>query len=178
MADCIFTPPIRFPEAAASFTPTPLTQHFTAVLHDLSAFIVAEHDLELCGSCDPACDAWITDAESARTRVLDSLSHLLATRVTRGEELPLRHCGIIAHNIITCDNAHDFHKAASLSQRFPHFFDSSGEAELAGHVNLMITQFRALFSKLVDLAEIADPLDAEYTDALPIETKFMMVAAA
>lgn len=178
MANFTSNTPIRLSEAAPSITHTPLMLRYTAVLNDLSAYIAAERDLELCGSMDPACDAWIADAECARSKVLDSLSRLLATRLTRSEELPLRHCGIIARNLITCDNVNDFHKAASLPHRFPRLFHSSGEARLARYINLMIARFQAHFSALVTLAEIADPLDMEYTDAPPLETRIMMVAAA
>ena len=178
MADMIFTTPIRLSEAAPSLPHTPLILQFAAVLSDLSGFIAAERDLEFYGSMNLACDAWIADAECARAKVLDSLSQLLATRVTQSEELPLRYCGIITRTIITCDNVNDFNKAASLPYRRPGLFHSRGKAALARYINLMIAQVQAHFSELVTLAEIAGPLDMEYAGAPPVEPRIMMVAAA
>lgn len=179
MANFTFTTSDRRSEAAPSFPHTTLTQQFTAVMRDLSAYIEAERDLEYCNSCDPACDAWITDAERARTRVLDSLVQLLATPVTRGEELPLRHFGIITRNMIASDNAHDFRKALCLPEQMARLFRSCGDALPARRINLMITSFRQHLADLAALSDFADNTEMVlYTDVIAFETSPMIAPAA
>ncbi|MFC3087894.1 hypothetical protein [Tabrizicola soli] len=178
MANCTFTTSGRLSEAAPSFTHTPLTQCFIAVMRDLSAYIEAEQDLEHCDSFDPACDAWISDAERARTCVLDRLALLHVAPVRRREDIPLRHFGKVTRLLIESETPEAFGQALALPSQFASFFKCHGDSATARRVNLMIAGFQAQLRNLETLADFAAPVAAEYCGIDADEADALMAPAA
>lgn len=178
MANCTFTTPIRFLEVAPSFTHTAVTQHFVAVMRDLSAYIEAERDLEHCDSFDPACDAWIADGERARMHVLNSLSLLHAAPIQRREDIPLRHFGNLTRVLVESETPEAFCRALALPMQFAMFFQCHGDSATARRVNLMISAFQRHLRDLATLADFAPVIASEYAGIDAEDTDALMAPAA
>jgi hypothetical protein len=165
-------------EALASFRPTPVTIQFGAVLRDLSAYIEAERDLEHCDSWDPACDAWIRDAERARTRVLDGITALRVAPIRRREDLPLRRYADLAKMLIESDSPEQFRDILALPDRFPQVFRCAGTGPVARRVDLMVASFQQHLHALAALEDITGMVEAEYFVVGPDEPATMLAPAA
>lgn len=148
-------------EAVPSFRPTPVTIGFTAMLGDLSAYIEAERDLEHCDSWDPACDAWIRDAERARARVLDGITHLRAAPNQRREDLPLKRCADMAQMLIESDSSRQVRDILALPVRFPHLFRCAGDSPVARRVDLMVAAFQQHLRTLASLPDFTGVVEAD-----------------
>jgi hypothetical protein len=178
MADCIFTTSNLTPEADRSFAQTSVTIRFVAVMRDLSAYIEAERDLEHCDSRDPACDAWIVEAERARAQILNSISLLCVAPVQRREDIPLRHFGALTRLLIESDTPDTFARTMALSMQLAKFFMCSGTGPTARRVNLMIAAFRRQLRDLATLADFAPVGAADYAEIDAEDTNALMAPAA
>lgn len=167
-----------FPEANSAFTHTPITIQFAAVMRDLSAYIEAERDLEHCGSWDPACDAWIRDAERARARVLDGIVGLRGTLVCRREDLPLRRCADLARMLIESDSPEQFQTLLALPDRFPHAFRCAGTDLVARRVNQMVAGFQQHLNALATLEDVTGMIAADHLAIEPDASNLMLAPAA
>ena len=161
MADCTYTTPARFSEAALSFQPTPVMQRFAALMSNVAAYIEAERDLEHCNSVDPSCDHWIADAEQARKAVLVGLNTLDAAPVHARHDIPLRRYGQLTRLLIESDNPEDFRAVFALPDRFPHHFRCRGSDRAAARVNLLISAFTQHLNALATLCDFNDPIHAQ-----------------
>ncbi|WP_051416257.1 hypothetical protein [Paracoccus sp. J55] len=168
----------RHSEAAPSFCPTPVTIQFGAVLRDLSAYIEAERDLEHCDSWDPACDAWIRDAERARTRVLDGITALRVAPIRRREDLPLRRCADLAQMLIESDSPEQVRDIIVLPERFPDVFRCTSDGPVARRVDLMVAAFQQHLNALARLPDFTGMVEADYVVIEPGEPATMLVPAA
>ena len=178
MANCAFTTSNHISEAGRSFAHTPVTYCFIAVMLDLSAYIEAESDLEHCDSFDPACDAWIADAERARARVLNSLSLLHAAPVQRREDIPLRHFGNVTRLLIESETPEASCEALAMPTQFARFFQCHGDNATARRVNLMIARFQDQLHDLAMLADFAPAPSAEYAEIGGDKADTLMAPAA
>ncbi|WP_017998955.1 hypothetical protein [Paracoccus sp. N5] len=151
----------RHSEAVPSFRPTPVTIQFGAVMRDLSAYIEAERDLEHCDSWDPACDAWIRDAERARAHVLDAITALRGTPVCRCEDQPLKHLGQMAQMLIESDSPEQVRDILALPDRFPDAFRCASDSPVARRVNMMVAGFQQHLHALATLENVADMVEAD-----------------
>ncbi|WP_018000618.1 hypothetical protein [Paracoccus sp. N5] len=167
-----------FPEANSAFTHTPITIGFTTLMRDLADYIEAERDLEHCGSWDPACDAWIRDAERARARVLDAITALRAAPTRRREDLPLRRCAGLAQMLIESDSPEQFQTLLALPDRFPHAFRCAGNGPVARRVDLMVASFRQHLNALARLPDFAGMIEADYVVIEPDASNLMLAPAA
>jgi len=178
MADCTYTISAKTTEVASSFAHTPITIQFGAVLRDLSAYIEAERDLEHCDSWDPACDAWIRDAERARTRVLDGITALRVAPIRRREDLPLRRYADLAKMLIESDSPEQFRDILALPDRFPQVFRCAGTGPVARRVDLMVAGFQQHLHALATLEDVADMVEADYVVIAPDAPATMLAPAA
>ncbi|WP_323716416.1 hypothetical protein [Paracoccus aminovorans] len=165
-------------EALASFRSTPVTLHFASVMRDFSAYIEAERDLEHCDSWDPACDAWIRDAERARTRVLDAIANLCAAPNQRREDLPLRRCADLAQMLIESDSPEQVRDILALPVRFPDFFRCAGTGLVAGRVDLMVAAFQQHLHALARLPDFTGMVEADDLAIEPDAPNLMLAPAA
>ena len=149
-----------FPEASSAFTHTPVTHHFAKLMRDIAAYIEAERDLDHCASWDPACDAWIRDAERVRTRVLGDLATLYATPLERHEDQPLKRLGQTAQMLIESDSPEQVRDILSLPDRFPRAFHCAGSSAVSRRVNLMVAAFRQHLNALATLKDVTGMDDA------------------
>ena len=94
MANHFYSTGYFIPKAPTSFTHTPVTRAFAAMLQTLSAYIDSERDLEHIDSFDPAVDNWVADAERNRVAMFAALDRLRDTRLTRALDVPLRRMGV------------------------------------------------------------------------------------
>lgn len=167
-----------FPEASSAFTHTPVTHQFAAVMRDLADYIEAERDLEHCDSWDPACDAWIRDAERARTRVLDAIANLCAAPNQRREDQPLKRCAELARMLIECDSPEQVRDILALPGRFPHFFCCASDSPVARRVDLMVAAFRQHLGDLATLSDFAGMVEAGGAGNQPGELLTLLAPAA
>ncbi|RQP04064.1 MAG: hypothetical protein D1H97_19945 [Paracoccus sp. BP8] len=167
-----------FPEANSAFTHTPITIGFTTLMRDLADYIEAERDLEHCGSWDPACDAWIRDAERARARVLDAITALRAAPTRRREDLPLRRYAGLAQMLIESDSPEQVQTLLALPDRFPHAFRCAGNGPVARRVDLMVASFRQHLNTLARLPDFAGMIEADYVVIEPDASNLMLAPAA
>ncbi|GLK63699.1 hypothetical protein [Paracoccus kondratievae] len=167
-----------FPEANSAFTHTPITIGFTTLMRDLADYIEAERDLEHCGSWDPACDAWIRDAERARAHVLDAITALRGTPVCRREDLPLQRYAGLAQMLIESDSPEQVRDILALPDRFPQVFRCAGTGPVARRVDLMVAGFQQHLHALATLEDVADMVEADYVVIAPGEPATMLVPAA
>ncbi|QEU07413.1 hypothetical protein [Paracoccus yeei] len=176
----IHTPIIspRISEAVPSFRPTSITLHFASVMRDLSSYIEAERDLEHCDSWDPACDAWIRDAERARVRVLDAITALRAAPTRRREDLPLRRYADLAQMLIESDSPEQVRDIIVLPDRFPDFFRCAGDGPVARRVDLMVASFRQHLNTLAHLPDFTGMIEADYVMVVPDEPASLLAPAA
>ncbi|WP_323715971.1 hypothetical protein [Paracoccus aminovorans] len=178
MADCTFTISAKTTEVASSFAHTPTTTRFTGLMHSFSAYIEAERDLEHCGSWDPACDAWIRDAERARTRVLDAIANLCAAPTRRRADLPLRRYAGLAQMLIESDSPEQVQTLLALPDRFPQAFRCAGNDPVARRVDLMVASFRQHLNALARLPDFAGMIEADYVVIEPDASNLMLAPAA
>ncbi|WP_051476519.1 hypothetical protein [Paracoccus sp. J39] len=167
-----------FPEANSAFTHTPITIGFTTLMRDLADYIEAERDLEHCGSWDPACDAWIRDAERARVRVLDGIAALRGTPVCRSEDLPLRRCADLARMLIESDCPEQVRDMLALPDRFPQVFRCAGTGLVAGRVDLMVAAFQQHLHALARLPDFTGMVEADDLAIEPDAPNLMLAPAA
>ncbi|WP_199262359.1 hypothetical protein [Paracoccus binzhouensis] len=165
-------------EAVPSFHPTPVTIQFGAVMRDLAAYIEAERDLEHCDSWDPACDAWIRDAERTRVRVLDGITALRGTPVCRREDLPLRRCADLARMLIESDCPEQVRDMLALPDRFPDFFRCAGDGPVARRVDLMVAAFQQHLHALARLPDFTGMVEADDLAIEPDAPNLMLAPAA
>ena len=168
----------RHSEAVPSFRPTPVTIQFGAVMRDLSAYIEAERALAHRDSWDPACDAWIRDAERARTRVLDGITALRAAPTRRREDLPLRRCADLTQMLIESDSPEQVRDILALPDRFPHAFLCAGTDPVARRVNMMVAGFQQHLHALATLEDVADMVEADCFVAEPDTPATMLAPTA
>ncbi|QLH12965.1 hypothetical protein HYQ43_01250 [Paracoccus pantotrophus] len=168
----------RHSEAVPSFRPTPVTIQFGAVMRDLSAYIEAERDLEHCDSWDPACDAWIRDAERARAHVLDAITALRGTPVCRCEDQPLKRLGQMAQMLIESDSPEQVRDLLALPDRFPDAFRCASDSPVARRVDLMVANFQQHLNALAHLPDFTGMVEADYVVIEPGESATMLVPAA
>ncbi|SIR24328.1 hypothetical protein SAMN05421641_1335 [Paracoccus thiocyanatus] len=178
MADCTYTISAKTTEVASSFAHTPVTIQFGAVMRDLAAYIEAERDLEHCDSWDPACDAWIRDAERARAHVLDAITALHGTPVCRCEDQPLKRLGQMAQMLIESDSPEQVRDILALPDRFPHAFLCAGTDPVARRVNLMVAGFQQHLHALATLEDVADMVEADCFVVEPDTPATMLAPAA
>ena len=178
MADCTYTISAKTTEVASSFAHTPVTIQFGAVMRDLAAYIEAERDLEHCDSWDPACDAWIRDAEQARARVLDAITALRGTPTRRREDLPLQRYAGLAQMLIMSDSPEQVRDILALPGRFPDFFRCAGDGPVARRVDLMVAGFQQHLHALATLEDVTEMVEADYSVIEPGESATMLVPAA
>lgn len=148
-----------FPEASSAFSHTPVSHQLAAVMHDLACYIEAERDLAQSGSWDPACDAWIRDAERARVRVLDGIAALRAAPTQRLEDLPLRRCAGLAKMLIESDSPEQVRDILALPDRFPLVFRCAGDGPVARRVDMMVANFQQHLNALACLPDFAGMID-------------------
>ncbi|WP_081614930.1 hypothetical protein [Paracoccus sp. N5] len=167
-----------FPEASSAFTHTPVTHQFAAVMRDLADYIEAERDLEHCDSWDPACDAWIRDAERARVRVLDGISALRVAPTCRREDLPLRRHADLAQMLIESDSPQQVRDILALPGRFPHVFRCAGDGPVARRVDLMVAAFQQHLRTLTTLSDFTGMIEADYLAIEPDASNLKLAPAA
>lgn len=167
-----------FPEASSAFTHTPVTHQFAAVMRDLADYIEAERNLEHCGSWDPACDAWIRDAERARARVLKGVAALRKAPNRRREDLPLKRSAELAQMPIESDSPQQVRDILALPGRFPHFFSCASESPAARRVNLMVAAFRQHLGDLATLSDFTGMVEASDLAIEPGEPMNLLAPAA
>ncbi|KRW98008.1 hypothetical protein [Paracoccus sp. MKU1] len=167
-----------FPEANSAFTHTPITIGFTTLMRDLADYIEAERDLEHCGSWDPACDAWIRDAERARVRVLDGITALRAAPTRRREDLPLRRYADLAQMLIESDSPEQVRDILALPGRFPDFFRCAGDGPVARRVDLMVAGFQQHLNALARLPDFTGMVEADHLAIEPDASNLMLAPAA
>lgn len=167
-----------FPEADSAFTHTPVTHHFAKMMRDFVAYIDAELDLEHCNSWDPACDAWIRDAERARTRVLDTIANLCAAPSQRREDLPLRRCAGLARMLIESDCPQQVRDILALPDRFPHAFRCVGDGPVARRVDVMVAAFQQHLHTLARLPDFTGMVEADDLAIEPDAPNLMLAPAA
>ncbi|WP_374292909.1 hypothetical protein [Paenirhodobacter enshiensis] len=166
------------PEVNSAFTHTPVTIQFSSVMRNLSAYIEAERDLEHCDSCDPACDAWIRDAEQARADVLEAIAALRAAPNRRLGDLPLRRCAYLAKMLVESDNPEQVRDILALPDRFPDLFRCAGDSLVARRVDLMVANFQQHLNALAHLPDFTGLIEADYVVMEPGEPATMMPPAA
>lgn len=165
-------------EAVQSFHPTPVTIHYTSMMRDFAAYIEAERDLEHCDSWDPACDAWIREAERARTRVLDGLATLLATPLERHEDQPLNRLGQMAQMLIESDAPELFRDAIALQASFPDLFRCADTSLIGRRTNLLIAAFQQHLHDLTTLPEFMETIEADEAEINVDDPDYLMAPAA
>ncbi|WEJ79881.1 hypothetical protein EQ718_06045 [Paracoccus versutus] len=147
-------------------------------MRDLSAYIEAERDLEHCDSWDPACDAWIRDAERARVRVLDGISALRVAPTCRREDLPLKRSAELARMLIESDSPQQVRDILALPDRFPSFFRCAGDSPAARRVDLMIAAFQQHLRSLATLSDFTGMIEADHLAIEPDASNLMLAPAA
>lgn len=167
-----------FPKASSAFTHTPVTHQFAAVMRDLADYIEAERDLEHCDSWDPACDAWIRDAEEARTRVLDAIASLRAAPTRRHEDLPLKRCAELAQMLIESDSQEQVRAILALPGRFPHLLRCAGDSPVARRVDLMVAAFQQHLRVLASLPDFTGMIEADHLAIEPDASNLKLAPAA
>ncbi len=165
MAITSYIMPARVSEPGHGFSHTPISQRFMAVLHDLSAYIEAERDLEHAGGFDPAFDVWFVDAERARKQMLGTLCDLQRVEVCRCEDLPLKRIGLLTRLLIESDTPTRFGQLFSSLQQHADLFSCSGQGLIPSRINLMIDATRLRLNDLARLSEHIDMIGAEDTPA-------------
>lgn len=165
-------------KAAPSFCPSPVTVLFGDMVRNLSAYIEAERDLEHCGSWDPACDAWIRDAERARTRVLDSLAQLDATPFERHEDQPLKRLSKMAKMLIESGTPEGFRNTFALQSYFPDLFRCADTSPMGRRTNQLIAAFQSHLHALAALAEIMDATKVDRVKTERDDLDYLMAPAA
>lgn len=178
MADCTFTIPFRFSEASPSLRPTPVTRQFGALMQRIPAYIEAERDLDHSGIWDPACDAWIADAECARNHVLATIATLNTTPVQGHHDMAMRRWGRLTRLLIESDSTGDFRAVFALPDRFPHHFRCRGTDCAAARTNLLIAAFQQHLYDLATLPDFREPIAADDTEINMVDPDYMMAPAA
>ncbi|WGR56483.1 hypothetical protein E3U25_01465 (plasmid) [Paracoccus versutus] len=145
---------------------------------DLSAYIEAERDLEHCDSWDPACDAWIRDAEQSRARVLDGISALRKAPNRRHEDLPLQRYANLAQLLIESDCPEQVRDILALPDRFPHLFRCAGDSPVARRADLMVAAFQQHLRVLATLSDFTGMVEAEDPAIEPDAPNLMLAPAA
>ncbi|RDD70150.1 hypothetical protein DVR11_17820 [Paracoccus versutus] len=147
-------------------------------MRDLADYIEAERDLEHCGSWDPACDAWIRDAERARTRVLDAIADLRAAPTCRREDLPLKRSADLAQMLIESDCPEQVRDILALPDRFPDFFRCAGDSPVSRRVDLMVAAFQQHLRTLATLSDFTGMVEAEDPAIEPDDPLTLLAPAA
>ena len=178
MADCISTTSARFPKGAPSFHLTPLMQNFRKVTCNFGAYIEAERDLEHCDNWDPACDAWIRDAERARARVLDVLAELNATPLERHEDQPLKRLSKMAQMMIESDTPEAFRNTFQLRDYFPDLFRCADTGPTGRRINQLIAAFQQHLNALSELPDFTDAIEVDHAETDWDDPDHLMAPAA
>lgn len=178
MADCIPTTFARLPKGVSSFSPTPIMQEFRKVTCYFGAYIEAERDLEHCGSWDPACDAWIRDAERARTRVLHYLAQLDATPLERHDDQPLKRLGKVAQMLIESDTPKAFRNTLALRDYFPDLFRCTDPGPAGRRTNQLVAAFQQHLNGLSELPDFMDTIEADRAETERDNPDHLMAPAA
>ncbi|WP_052362579.1 hypothetical protein [Falsirhodobacter sp. alg1] len=165
-------------EAVPSFCPSPVTVLFGAMMRNLSAYVEAERDLEHSGSWDPACDAWIRDAERARTRTLDSLAQLDATPLERREDQPLKRLSKMAQMLIESDTPEAFRNTFALQGYFPDLFRCANTSPMGRRTNQMVAAFQQHLNALRTLPDFTDAIEADHAETEQDDPGHLMAPAA
>ncbi|WP_435165493.1 hypothetical protein [Falsirhodobacter sp. 1013] len=165
-------------EAAPSFRPSPVTVLFSKVTCNLSAYIEAERDLEHCSNWDPACDAWIRNAERVRTRVLDSLAQLDATPLERREDQPLKRLGKMAQMLIESDTPEAFRNTFALQDYFPDLFRCTDTGPTGRRTNQMVAAFQQHLKALSELPDFMDAIEVDPAEITADDPDYQMAPAA
>lgn len=165
-------------KGAPALNPTPVMQSFRNVMCNFSAYIDAERDLEHCGNWYPACDAWIRDAERARSKMLDSLAELDAAPPERREDQPLKRFGKMAQMLIEIDTPKAFRDLLALRDYFPDLFRCTDTSPIGRRTNQLIAAFQQHLNALRSLPDFVDAIEADHAETEQDDPNYLMAPAA
>lgn len=169
MANHFYSTGYFIPKAPTSFTHTPVTRAFAAMLQALSAYIDSERDLEHVDSFDPAVDNWVADAERNRVAMFAALDRLRDTRLTRALDVPLRRMGMVTRLLIDCETSASFFNLLKSVDQHADLFACPGEDPVARRLRQMIDAAKAQLNALAQLAEHSDVIDVDFTISEPMD---------
>lgn len=165
-------------EDPGTYTPTPVSAGFSALLVALSAMIEAERDIEDVDVFDPAFANWLRDAERAQDRVVDCLRMVREAELQRAEDRPLQRLAMLIDAVISSEEPGEFTRLHRLVPSHAALFRCAGNSAVARRVDHMLLAGLARIDDLAMLDTYANCPPHEDPDILPetIHTEVMTVS--
>ena len=117
-----------------TYTPSPISKLFSALIGKLAVAIEAERDIETINPHHPSCDRWITESEAAWSDVTDLHLALAQEPLLRAEDKPLRMLAFLINRRCGVESADELRDLQGYVARKSHWFICPGHGATAARI--------------------------------------------